>query len=84
MEICEHVEKPRRLVELAASMLAPSGRLVVTVPTFLIPSGGHLRAYGRDSMLELVEGLEVLETVLFRHHRSGEPRIHGCVCRRKF
>jgi SAM-dependent methyltransferase len=60
MEILEHVEDDGAMVNQAAGMLGPEGRLVVSVPAHARMWGwrdeekGHLRRYERDGLIKLL------------------------------
>jgi SAM-dependent methyltransferase len=59
-EVLEHLREPDHAVALARRLLAPGGRLVVTVPSGAITpfddSIGHLRHYTPASLAALLEG----------------------------
>jgi SAM-dependent methyltransferase len=62
MEILEHVTDDAGLVARAAALLAPGGRLLISVPAHAAmwkwrdEVKGHLRRYGRPELTALVEG----------------------------
>jgi len=78
-EFCEHLPagKPEELMKLIQKWLKKSGVLILTVPNFLIKSGGHLRVYDEKSMLELVKDFKVIETAGLPEERV---LFHCCVC----
>jgi 2-polyprenyl-3-methyl-5-hydroxy-6-metoxy-1,4-benzoquinol methylase len=81
-ELCEHLPfgKPEELMKLILKWLKKDGYLILTVPNFLIKSGGHLRTYSEKTMLDLVKDFEVIDTAYIP---VENPLFHCCVCRKK-
>ena len=57
-EVLEHVDEPARFLQVATELLAPGGRLIITVPggprTAFDRHIGHRRHYRRSSLRELL------------------------------
>lgn len=65
MDCLEHIENDRAAITELVSLLAPGGRLLITVPAMMALYGprdeklGHFRRYERKSLLALLDGLPV-------------------------
>ncbi len=63
VNVVEHIEDDRRAIEMLASLLKPSGRLLIYVPAVPFAYGsldrmlGHYRRYTRASLSELLRGV---------------------------
>jgi len=53
-EIIEHVNKPKRQIELAYNLLKPDGRLVLTTPFGYFPDPDHRQTYTLSDIYELL------------------------------
>jgi 2-polyprenyl-3-methyl-5-hydroxy-6-metoxy-1,4-benzoquinol methylase len=80
-ELCEHLPdgKPEELMTaIRGRWLCKNGIFILTVPNFLIKSGGHKRIYDEKSMLELVKNFKVLETAALP---KDDVKFHCCICK---
>lgn len=76
-QILEHVERPEEMMAQACSVC--SGRVIVSVPDFMLPNGGHLRSYTWSAFQEFVQRFITAEE-WHQIPTAEKPGRHQWIC----
>ena len=80
-EICEHLDKPEDLINRCSYYFVDHNvKLIVTVPNFMIKSGGHKRTYSEKSLRYLLRRLRILQV---KEIPSDDVKFYCAICIKK-